>query len=154
MTGSAGGQFDHPTSRFIVYGTPVAQGGMRFVPTPNGSRQITVGGKGLEDWRQAIAAEAAVAQVQGHKHTGPVALHVDFRYTMPISRKAAERRNGWIPRKVAPDLDKLVRAVGDSLKVGGLILDDAQIAEIHATKYEYSEGWTGAEVVVRDLWTP
>lgn len=127
---------------------------MRFVPTPGGSRQITVGGKGLEDWRQSIAAEAAVSQVQGARHRGPVALYVDFRYAMPAARKAAERRYGVMPRTSRPDIDKLIRAVCDSLTVGGLWVDDAQVAELHATKYEYVDSWTGIDVTVRDLWTP
>lgn len=141
-------------STFRVYGTPVPQGGMRFVPTPGGSRQITVGGKGLDDWRQAISAEAAVSQVQGAKHRGPVALYVDYRFPMPASRKAAERRHGVIPRTSRPDLDKLIRAVCDALTVGGLWVDDAQVAELHATKYEYVDSWSGIDVTVKDLWTP
>jgi Holliday junction resolvase RusA-like endonuclease len=142
------------TSEFRVFGTPVAQGGMRYVPTPNGSRQITVGGVGLKEWRQAIATEAAVRVVEGKHHRGPVALHVNFRYPMPGNRKAAERRQGVIPRTSRPDLDKLIRAVCDSLTVGGLIVDDSQIAELHATKFEYMDSWSGIDVSVRDLWTP
>lgn len=142
------------TDTFRVYGNAVPQSGMRAVQTPMGARLITTGGKDLEAWRQAIAAEAAVAQVEGRRHTGPVAVYTDFRYQMPSSRKAAQRRSESIPRTVQPDLDKLVRAVFDSLKVGGLIIDDAQIAELHASKSEWSDSWTGAEISVRDLWTP
>lgn len=142
------------THSFRVYGDPAPQSGMRAVGPPGAMRLITTGGKDLEQWRRAIATEAEVAKVNGSTHRGPVAVYVDFRYQMPSNRKAAQRRAESIPRMVQPDLDKLVRAVFDSLKVGGLILDDGQIAEIHASKSEYSDSWTGAEVSVRDLWTP
>jgi len=149
-----GGSVDLHTSTFRVYGTPVPQGGMRYVPTPGGSRQITVGGVGLQDWRSSVAAEAAVQVVEGSKHRGPVALYVDFRYPMPGTRKAAQRRHGSMPRTSRPDIDKLLRAVCDAITVGGLWLDDAQVAELHCTKYEFMDSWQGIDVAVRDLWTP
>lgn len=101
-----------------------------------------------------MAAEAEIARTMGRRHTGPVFLDVEFRYPMPASRKASQRRQEWIPKAVQPDLDKLIRAVCDSLTQGGLILDDAQISEIHAVKGEWSDSWTGADIQVRDLWTP
>ena len=51
---------------------------------------------------------------------------------MPASAKKSERLTGWRPKISAPDLDKLVRSVGDSLKEGGLIKDDARFAYIIA----------------------
>ena len=66
---------------------------------------------------------------------------------MPKSRPAAARRRGWAHKTTAPDLDKLLRAVGDSLQAGGLIADDAAIASITATKIE-TTSWTGAVVTI------
>lgn len=142
------------TSAFRAYGTPVPQQGTRIVQTPAGPRGITAGGPSLRPWRDVMAAEAEIARTMGRRHTGPVFLDVEFRYPMPASRKASQRRQEWIPKAVQPDLDKLIRAVCDSLTQGGLILDDAQISEIHAVKGEWSDSWTGADIQVRDLWTP
>jgi Holliday junction resolvase RusA-like endonuclease len=138
-------------SDFRVYGLPVPQGGMRMMPSGG---MVSTGGAGLKPWRQAVSDEAQVCRVNGRRHTGPIAVHVDYRFPMPQSRKAAQRRADSIPMTVRPDLDKLLRAVLDSLKTGALILDDSQVAEIHATKSEWSDSWSGADISVRDLWTP
>jgi Holliday junction resolvase RusA-like endonuclease len=139
---------------FRAYGLPIPQAGTRIVQTAAGPRGITAGSKALRPWRDVIAVEAEVCRVEGKRHTGPVRLDVEFRFPMPASRPARLRRQGSIPKTVQPDLDKLIRAVCDSLTVGGLLLDDAQVCEIHASKAEWVDSWTGADVTVRDLWIP
>ena len=145
---------DLQTSAFRVLGHPVPQSGMKPVNTAAGPRLVTTGGRDLENWRQGLANEAAVARVAGRRHLGPVALIVDFRYSMPGTRTAAQRRQDSIPKVTQPDLDKLLRAVCDGLTAGALILDDAQITEIHATKTEWLDSWTGCDIQIRDLWMP
>jgi Holliday junction resolvase RusA-like endonuclease len=49
-----------------------------------------------------------------------------------------------------PDLDKLIRTVGDALKVGGLIADDARICRLTADKRDVV-GWTGATIAIGQL---
>lgn len=73
---------------------------------------------------------------------------------MPSSRLVRQKNAGCIPKTTQPDLDKLLRAVFDSLRQGGLLLDDAQITEVHASKMEHHDSWYGADIAVRDLWTP
>lgn len=138
-------------SDFRVYGLPVPQAGMRMMPSGG---MVTTGGQGLKPWRQAVSDEAQAVRACGKRHRGPIAVHVDFRFPMPQTRKASQRREDSIPMVVRPDLDKLLRAVLDSLKTGALILDDNQVSEIHATKSEWSDSWSGADISVRDLWTP
>lgn len=145
---------DLRTSSLLVYGTPVPQSGMKPVSTPAGPRLVTTGGRDLESWRHSLAAEAAVARVGGRRHEGPVALHVEFRYPMPGTRTAAQRGQESIPKVTQPDLDKLLRAVCDGMTAGALILDDAQICEIHCTKSEWGDSWTGCAIEIRDLWMP
>lgn len=142
------------SSRFRVYGSPVPQSGTRIVPTAVGPRGISTGGVGLEAWRQSVANEASIQWVDGRRHLGPVAVEIEFRFPMPASRLVRQKNAGSIPKTTQPDLDKLLRAVFDSLRQGGLLLDDAQITEVHASKVEWHESWYGAEIVVRDLWTP
>jgi Holliday junction resolvase RusA-like endonuclease len=47
-----------------------------------------------------------------------------------------------------PDVDKLVRAVGDGLTQGGAIADDARIVDLHAYKRYSVDGWTGVHVTI------
>lgn len=131
---------------FEVIGTPAAQGSKRHV----GNGVMVETAKGHKPWRQAVAA--AARDVAEHDDVAapfdePLRLSVVFRFAMPKSRKAAVRRNGVGPKVSAPDLDKLVRAVGDALTESGLIRDDALICEVHASKVEVV-GWTGAVVML------
>ena len=66
----------------------------------------------------------------------PLRLDVEFRFTMPKSRKKADRDRGWAYKVTKPDLDKLIRAIGDALEASGVITSDAQIVDIRAEKLE------------------
>lgn len=145
---------DLRVSSLRVLGDPAPQSGMKAVSTAVGPRLVTAGGVNLRNWRQMLATEAQVVRVAGRRHEGPVALIMDFRYPMPGTRTAAQRRQDSIPKVTQPDLDKLIRAVCDGLAAGGLLLDDDQVCEIHATKSEWQDSWTGCEIEVRDVWMP
>jgi crossover junction endodeoxyribonuclease RusA len=130
--------------RFEVVGLPVQQGSKKHV----GNGVMVEAAKGHKAWRAEVA-DAARDVADGRPFDGPLALTVHFRFPMPASRKAAVRRAGYGPKSTAPDLDKLIRAVGDSLQAGGLVADDARFCEITATKTEV-RGWTGVEITVTD----
>ena len=127
---------------FDVVGQPAAQGSKRHV---GGGRMVETAA-GHAPWRAAVAA-AARTHAPDTPLDGPITLIVVFRFTMPKSRPRAVRDAGTAPKTTAPDLDKLVRAVGDGLQAGGLIADDARIAEVRASKVEVI-GWTGATITV------
>lgn len=139
---------DGVSARLVVYGNPVAQSGTRIVDTARGKRGITTGGKGLLDWRQTVSSCAQAAALQVGQRDGPVALLVTFRFPMPKSRPKWMRDLGTYPKSTAPDVDKLLRAVCDSLKVGGLIADDALVQQVTIAKVEVWDGWTGALIDV------
>jgi crossover junction endodeoxyribonuclease RusA len=125
---------------FEVVGSPAPQGSKRQF-RPGGPMVET--SKSLPAWRTALAEAARdVAETEGCIDR-PVRLEVEFRFSMPKSRPKRVREAGSCPKVSAPDLDKLVRAVGDGLKQGGLIRDDAIIYSIAASKFEVV-GWTGA----------
>ena len=139
------------TVTFRVLGDPVPQGSKTpGIIRPKGGPPRAIvrdaNDKLLRPWRQAVAAEAA-AVAGPTPMDGPLALTVDFRMAMPASRPKRIRVLGrwWCSTK--PDLDKLVRAVMDAMKDGGLIRDDARVCALHATKSEVV-GWTGATVTV------
>ena len=137
---------------FFVYGVPQPQAGTRTVPTAGGNRQISTGGKDLSSWRQEVATTARVIAVNRREQlVGAVRLVVVFTFVMPASRPAWARRQGWCYRTTTPDLDKLTRAIGDSLKAGGLLRDDALIAVTHVAKIEQVKAPYGARIGVELL---
>lgn len=142
---------------FKVFGDPVPQAGTKSVPTKlaNGKtiyRKITEGGVGLLGWRQDVSKAAAIAREElGHTLTGPVRVQVQFRFAMVKSAPKWARIQGKVWHTKKPDADKLMRAIGDSLKSGGLIADDALIAAGSYEKIAVLDSWTGAIVRVSAL---
>jgi Holliday junction resolvase RusA-like endonuclease len=83
---------------------------------------------------------------------GAVAVELAFTFARPrghFGRRGGLRLSAPTRHAVRPDLDKLVRAVLDALVGAGVIRDDAQVAELHASK-RYGE-WPGLIVVLRPL---
>lgn len=126
------------------------------VPTPQGSKTKMRNGAMLEggsadirarrvDWRNAVADAARAVAAEHGQLDGNLVLHAEFRFPMPASRSKAVRERGSAWKNTFPDLDKLVRSVGDSLTAGGLIKDDARLVQIDARKIE-TTGWTGVTI--------
>lgn len=134
---------------FRVLGQPQPKGSWRYV----GNGAIPANDESGE-WEHRIATVAAdQARHLGGPLTGPLAVAYTFRVRMPAARAKVRRwrEAGVVPCSVRPDLDKYERAVGDALQAGGLILNDAQIADAHGRKVEVAEGWTGVEIEVRQI---
>ena len=139
---------------FDVYGSAQPQGSKTKMPNgamlEGGTAELRANRR---NWRSAVAAAAADAladQLAGRQMDGPLSLDVVFRAPMPASRSKAIRVAGRWWKPTAPDLDKLVRSVGDSLTASGLIKDDARIVALRAMKWEV-DGWTGATITVREI---
>lgn len=128
---------------FTVHGSPVAQGSKRVVPTAGGPRAVEANHARLRSWRAQVAAEAALAMDGNPIETQAVQLRVRFTFPRPKSHYGSGRNADVLrpsaPEYVAkaPDLDKLVRALGDSLS-GIVVRDDAQFAHVNAWK-EYGD---------------
>jgi crossover junction endodeoxyribonuclease RusA len=135
--------------RFDVVGVPVQQGSKRHI---GGGRMIESAGTRHRDWRHAVATEArsVAAGIPDAPLDGPLCLSVQFRFPMPTSRPKRLRDIGVAWKTSAPDLDKLVRSVGDSLTDSGLIRDDARIGMVIATKVEVTD-WSGAVIQLYPL---
>jgi crossover junction endodeoxyribonuclease RusA len=132
--------------QFEVLGNPAPQGSKRHV----GNGVMIETSKALKPWRSAVADAARDVAEDIGLLDEPMALHVEFRFPMPKSRSKAVRAMGMGPKVSAPDVDKCLRAVGDALKIGGLIRDDALFYEVHASKWEVV-GWTGAVIRLEGL---
>ena len=121
------------TVSFTVYGKPEPQGSTRaFIPKGWKRPIITSTNKALKPYRQEVSSVAlstvALNPLPFGKHE-PAELTVRFYFLRPPS----------IPKKrtehvVKPDLDKLVRAVKDSLK-GIVYCDDSQVVAVDAKKH-------------------
>jgi crossover junction endodeoxyribonuclease RusA len=105
-------------------------------------------------WRGQV--QQAVAQLEAEPFHGPVELHLAFDLPRPSGHFGTGRNAGTIKPSsptwpiVAPDLDKLVRAVMDSVTDAGLWRDDSQVVAIHATKC-YVTTPPGVTITVADI---
>lgn len=117
--------------KLIVHGLPLPQGSKTGYVI-NGRAVLTDGKKGpaLKEWRYAIAAEARtwIQETGWAPLSGPVLMRVTFFLPRP---KSAPKRVLYPATK--PDLDKLVRSVGDALK-GLAYEEDSRIVDILACK--------------------
>jgi crossover junction endodeoxyribonuclease RusA len=118
---------DAMTLHFVVAGVPQPQGSTRAFMRP-GMRYpvVTSTTKGLHSWRHLIATEAART---GIALQGPIAMRAAFYLPRPKSLGKKTK-----PHLTRPDLDKLVRSVGDALS-GVCYRDDAQIVDLHVWKH-------------------
>jgi len=125
---------------FTVYGVAEQMGSKRaFVPKGWSRPVITDSNRNLKSWQTLVAesAQHAIAKLpEGHRtlFLDGVRLTVAFYFPRPKS----------LPKKVtahlrAPDLDKVVRAVGDALSQV-VFRDDRQVVDLVAMKRYAAEG--------------
>lgn len=126
---------------FFVPGFPQTQGGMKQVPTAGGPRLITTGSAGLTQWRKTVTNAATTALMAQRCGTfdGPVACLLNFYLPMPASRPSAVRHAGIGPAVKKWDLDKLRRAVYDSLTNAKVWGDDGQVVHEQGQKVEVAD---------------
>ena len=124
-----------------VTGDPASQGSHAIMR----GRIVQVNSTKHKAWRKAIVQEAiAILPDDWQPIDEPCELIVNFYMPKPASVKRS------LPT-VSPDLDKLIRAVGDSLTDSGIVVDDSRIVRISARKL-YAKGIEpGATILVRTL---
>lgn len=115
--------------RFFVPGDPRPKGDLRSGTGSNGKPfMYDAESHRLRKWMRAIEAEAA-------KHTGAwskqIPVVVKLSFVMPAT---AKHHVGWCA--VAPDIDKLERAVLDALHTGKhkVYVSDAQVVQVIKAK--------------------
>ena len=119
---------------FFIEGTPVAQGSKNAYV--RGGRAVLVEtSKKLPAWRAAVE-QAARGTGASYAKGQPVTLDAEF--VMP--RTQAMRNRKAPPMVQKPDVDKLLRAVGDGLTASGMIHDDSHIVEIRGWKRRAEPG--------------
>lgn len=136
---------------FDVDGTPTPQGSkIPGVSSTTGKAFVREqGGRRLKEWRIAVidAAKQAMLAAGWETRDEAVRLVVTFRILRPKSVSHKKRQLPTVP----PDLDKLVRAVGDALESAGVVKSDARIVSISASK-RYCDSRPGASIAVQDIY--
>jgi Holliday junction resolvase RusA-like endonuclease len=128
--------------KFTAFGDPAPQGSKRYV----GNGRFIEASSKLKPWRSAVAdavfLELVKTGAEG-QFTEPVVVDVTFRLPKPKTVKRL-----W--PSIAPDLDKLQRALGDAMSVdASLLADDSLIVAWHSRKVYSEASLAGASVEVR-----
>lgn len=134
-----------PILDVTILGEPVGQGRPRAVRMGNLGVRLHAAPKSA-DW-QAIAAQQFAAAWQRPSHADAVRMVVGAVGPRPkniVKRMGSGRY--WCERK--PDLDNVVKAVGDALVTAGVLVDDTLVAQIAASKVVAADG-EGPHVRVR-----
>jgi len=120
---------------FWVPGNPRSQGSGRVLKNRNTGEPIMVmTTPQLRAWRKEIGIEAKRAAarlknpLQWHDVDEPVVLGVCFVFRKLKARRV--RKLGDVFCHVKPDLDKLIRAVGDALEQAHVVVNDSRICAL------------------------
>jgi crossover junction endodeoxyribonuclease RusA len=129
---------------FDVLGRPAPQGSKKSI----GNNRFVEASKFLPAWRNAVrlAAEHAVTVNGWTRVAGPVELEILFYLDRPSTISSVKRPYPTVP----PDIDKLIRGVGDSL-TGVIYDDDSQIIRVLAWKTYADNREPGAFIRVNEL---
>lgn len=135
---------------FTVHGIPAPQGS-KVRNRYGGIREANVN---TLPWRAAVADKAAETMAGIPLLEGALVLEVYFHFPRPKSHYRTGKHAGVLKdtapmfHATKPDVDKLVRAIGDAL-TGQVVRDDAQFSGVVATKL-YGEK-ACAHVIVREV---
>lgn len=128
-------------AQICIEGHPAPQGSMKHI----GRGRLVPTSQRLVVWRKIMTAAARDALPRGwYPISSPISVEMCFYLPKGKSVRRA------VPT-TPPDLDKLIRAVGDSFTNAGVWKDDSFIVKLEAKKnYPPSDGWQG--VVVTFTW--
>ncbi len=113
-----------------VFGNPKPQGSKRAVIRGGKSRLIEAS-EALPAWRDTMLLQFRSAMGEGFQ---PIteAVEVELQFSLPRPGTAPKTKRVHVTK--APDLDKLCRAVLDSLVNAGVIIDDSYVVDLHLRK--------------------
>ncbi len=134
--------------RVWVPGVPAAQGSKRAIGRRrNGSTILIESSTRLRPWRDRLRDALTLAHGGRPPFEGPVELELTFM----LPRLPSYRRTGTVLATKKPDLDKLLRAVGDALTDARVLGDDSQITTLSNVRKRVCEpgALPGVEILVR-----
>lgn len=138
---------------FFVYGVPVQQGGKR-INRATGSMYDQA--KSLGPWRQEVAGVAEKMMNGRLPTTMPCLVSLAFYFRRPTSHYRVGAHAGELkpsaPQHHAqtPDIDKLERAILDSLTMGGVYSDDKLVHQVLKVRNwtDRFHGKPGVQIIV------
>ena len=125
-----------------VFGLPAPQGSKRIIH----GRLVEASSAKLNKWRKEIT-RVCTAYIQDDPEPafqGPVQLRITFYLPRP---KTVTRELPIVP----PDLDKLIRAVGDGLTDGQVWKDDSLVVSLICEKVYADNREPGAEIEIHSI---
>lgn len=118
--------------QFIAHGRPVTQGSTKSYPTKGGKGVRTVSKTPpLIEWRE-IVRDAAARAAGTEWHTQDDEAWVRLQFWVPRPGTAPKTRD--VRPKRGQDLDKLERAVYDSITNAGVWTDDSRVCDAVLSK--------------------
>ena len=138
-----------------VIGVPVPQGSMVSNGFKKGLRYSN--DQQLKSWRNQLISELAKAKPDGWDKSGAVSVSAVFRFMRPQGHYGTGRNAGTLKPSapefhiVKPDLDKVVRSLGDSCQMAGLCPDQAIVAWNVAKRYCIDDEPPGALITIINL---
>lgn len=143
---------------FLVHGDPIQQGSMKCVGrhTKGSGANVQPDNKpALTPWRNRVAAgaqEHLSAEADEHQ---PIGLIITYSLARPGYHYGTGRNEGQIkpshlhdlPTKFGTrDIDKLERAILDSLQASGVLVNDAQVVEVtHKKRFVHNAPTMGPD---------
>jgi len=122
----------------IVYGKPITQGSKIPFRRKNGSLGVRdQSSTSLTIWRKNITD---TAKNSDSKPSSPISGAVDVHATFYIDKALSNKHDYPVTRNTTGDLDKLVRALFDSITNAGWWDDDVQVVSMNICK-EWSTEW-------------
>jgi len=116
-----------------VEGTPAPQGSKRHV----GMGRMIESCKALKPWREQIIAETRLNPLVPQELDEPVSVSLVFLFPRPkghFNSKGQVKPSAPEYKTTKPDIDKLARAVLDSLTLAGVFRDDALVYSLTLQK--------------------
>lgn len=142
---SDSGLLDNGILDITVAGLPKPQGSMRGIRMGDRVQMVHSNHTDLITWRHTVTIAAAAAWGDRPLLDEPVGLRLLFRLPRP---KSAPKRRQYPDR--LPDLDKLARAVIDSL-TGVVVTDDARVVSMYAAKDYAISGPIGCSILLSPM---
>jgi crossover junction endodeoxyribonuclease RusA len=125
------------TLAFTVYGVAQSKGNMRAIALKGMKFPIvTDSNRSAKSWQQLVAAGASLALnalPAPERELLAYGVRLSIAFYLPRPKKHA-KRGVFVPHCVAPDIDKLERAVLDAL-TQVVYRDDRQVTEVIKGKY-------------------
>jgi Holliday junction resolvase RusA-like endonuclease len=127
-----------PAFTIDIEGIPIAQGSLVSNGIGRGLRHSNE--PKLKPWRYAVVNAINAARPKDWDPSLPISVTATFRFARPqahygTGRNAANLKpSAPTHHTVKPDLDKTVRAIGDSIEASGLLRGDQQIVSWNIAK--------------------